>query len=423
MKKSTKIKYGIIIAVILMIIVLIKVNPFSKSETVISENLAGEENIASLSTFAVGKGTSEEPYEISTKEEMYLLAELVNSYAEDTVNGGYYTKKYYKLTQDIDLENSEWIPIGTKTDMETTTTNKNNYTFQGNFNGNGHIVRNIKITLDSMPAYKAKYGLFGALYSTSSSDRAMVYNLEVVNMNLTVTAKTESNVDLMIGVIAGHIGKNSSIINCIARNSTITVKKGFSIKSEKLLAIGGIVGDTAGDSTTDAPSYTEVKGSSMYAIENCFSDVDIKIDDDSWIENEIKDEDGNVTKNSTYYQYNVGGIIGRIRYQAKFPENCVYTGTIDATKAFIGPIYGCARYNTTNSGDTYYDYTYAGLNSSKQSIATLTNGYFYNYKVGSTSIGQDYKDGLNGLNPVTTGGNITVYTLRNNLYAKSARCK
>ena len=45
-------------------------------------------------------------------------------------------------------------------------------------------------------------------------------------------------------------------------------------------------------------------------------------------------------------QYNVGGIIGSIRGQAVWPKNCLYTGELNATNGFTGPIFGTVRKNT-----------------------------------------------------------------------------
>ena len=59
----------------------------------------------------IGDGTAESPYLISTKEDLVKLSSLINS---DNTAADYYNK-YYKQTSDIDLENENFIPIGTYT--------------------------------------------------------------------------------------------------------------------------------------------------------------------------------------------------------------------------------------------------------------------------------------------------------------------
>lgn len=82
--------------------------------------------------FAGGDGSKENPYEISTAEELYRMASIINGYELGA------DKSYYVLTADIvinDVANYEnwekeapqygWEPINS---------------FQGNFNGNGHSI-------------------------------------------------------------------------------------------------------------------------------------------------------------------------------------------------------------------------------------------------------------------------------------------
>lgn len=108
-------------------------------------------------SFAGGSGTKDDPYLISNGAELAYLSEKVfhavnnktGVVAEDmtsvavhptgtdewhsayTIYGG----KYFKLTDDIDLGNREWLPIGRETSR-----------FNGNFDGNGHVIKNVNIT-------------------------------------------------------------------------------------------------------------------------------------------------------------------------------------------------------------------------------------------------------------------------------------
>ncbi len=90
---------------------------------------------------ALGQGSSGNPYIIGTAEELAGLASLVNS-------GNQFANKYIKLSADIDLAGKEWVPIGT-----------NDNRFYGIFDGDGHIVSNLTMYVESDNCA----GLFGYL--------------------------------------------------------------------------------------------------------------------------------------------------------------------------------------------------------------------------------------------------------------------
>ena len=59
-------------------------------------------------SFAGGKGTKDDPYQIATGSQLAYFAERVNAgeYGEK------YADTYFELTSDIDLGGKEWDPIG-----------------------------------------------------------------------------------------------------------------------------------------------------------------------------------------------------------------------------------------------------------------------------------------------------------------------
>ena len=93
-----------------------------------------------------GEGTLDNPYEISSKEDLFAFSTLVNT--------GFETKNvFFKQTMDIDLENVDWRPIGEFT--------LGNY-FEGVYDGSGYVIKNIYC--DSKYAgNRANVGLFGNL--------------------------------------------------------------------------------------------------------------------------------------------------------------------------------------------------------------------------------------------------------------------
>lgn len=358
--------------------------------------------------FAGGKGTSAEPYLIKNAAQLVLLSNRVNTHAEDTKNGGYYNTKYYKLIPDenknvIDMNGIDWQPIGSALNSYTITSDSNltdNKTFKetvfsGNFNGNGVIIKNLNVKIDSPDKkYNKKYvyGLFGAIYSDSIANKAEIYNVEIdkmtININLSGSlASGGISEQFAIGCIAGHQGRNTKIVNCIVRNSKIINESNFDFNSsENLLCIGGIVGDTSFNPTKSVLAYanpetntTQGKGV-CFVIENCFSDVDISMKETNTSNDKWREININNSNDNLYYQYNIGGIVGRIRGQANFPQKCLYTGTITASRAFIGPIYGCARFNTPGIQANFLS-TYIGKDSTNVSIGELYSGLFYDYNI------------------------------------------
>ncbi|MDY4790775.1 MAG: hypothetical protein SO179_09450 [Bacteroidales bacterium] len=156
--------------------------------------------------FGGGNGTAGDPYRISTKAHLITLANNVNS-------GTAYSGKYFIMTADIDLSNSV-TPIGSFTPIG----NANNRTFQGNFNGNGKVIRNCTI---SSGAY---VGLFGNISG------ATIDSLGIEGFSIT-TANGSA------GALVGS-ANNSEINGCYSANSTISgSREWFHISY-----IGGLIG-------------------------------------------------------------------------------------------------------------------------------------------------------------------------------------
>lgn len=106
------------------------------------------------------KGTIDDPYVITTAEELAGLAKLVKE-SKSNFNG-----TYFSLTRDINLKNIEWVPIGRFMN------NANNYGFAGTFNGNGHSVKGLFVSKVSNAADSSMRtecpGLFGYLAPTGT---------------------------------------------------------------------------------------------------------------------------------------------------------------------------------------------------------------------------------------------------------------
>ncbi len=133
-----------------------------------------------------GEGTQTDPYQIGSGAELAWLANAVNN-----ASGG--TKFYVVLTDDIDLGNQPWTPIG-----------KDFYEFSGVFDGKGHVVEGLKVS------NAADAGLFGV------AKGAAIKNL-VVRGSVTGT-------DNAAGILAKAKSEACTIENC-GNEAAVTVAK------------------------------------------------------------------------------------------------------------------------------------------------------------------------------------------------------
>lgn len=135
-----------------------------------------------------------------------------------------YLSYNYLLQVDLDLKNIATSPIGTK-----------KYPFTGTFDGNGHIIRNLKIKSGS-----DYLGLFGYVKSNekAKSKIKLKGNELEFHHNGTVKALQVNGFKIstkgkFVGAIAGAIDGSARIYNVSAKKGTIKADKGFA---------GGIVG-------------------------------------------------------------------------------------------------------------------------------------------------------------------------------------
>lgn len=138
--------------------------------------------------FAGGNGTKENPFLIETPEQLAKLVSLSLSTSFSTID------KYYKLTEDIYLNDT------TKENWQETATqwyhaNQHWLTFNGHFDGDGHIVSGIYVNRHDNTHLVA--GLFPCV-----SFNAVIENVGVVNCEINVS--TDKN-HAQAAAIAGYI--------------------------------------------------------------------------------------------------------------------------------------------------------------------------------------------------------------------------
>ena len=161
-------------------------------------------------SFGGGTGTQEDPWLITSQEDLIALAEFLNSgNAEtfDTENAGVGNCHgyYFKQTADIDLTGVTWEPIGYS----------GSYYFAGNYNGDGHSIINPVSTGKVDSEGFATAGIFGWVAFGS------VENLHVKNANFMAIGQNNYS---YVGGIAG-VCYGSSIENCSVVNSSLESKR------------------------------------------------------------------------------------------------------------------------------------------------------------------------------------------------------
>ena len=163
-------------------------------------------------------GTVSDPYRISSPANLAYLAEMVNS-------GTTYANKYFVLTEDLDLNNYPWTPIGNET-----------YAFQGNFDGDSHIIKNLNVDNESFK-YSA---LFGNIGKGATVENFILGPGSVVSENTSsYTASFAANV-------------SEATVRYIKN-------EGVSVNGKTGLATGGVIGNVISSQITGIYNYASVE--------------------------------------------------------------------------------------------------------------------------------------------------------------------
>ena len=383
MKKTNSFIQKRIMSVILTLAVLLMMTPVW-SMTAVAAELSGEVMplaLAAADSFANGDGKSEETaYEISTPQELILLAEMVN--ADDTE----YNSAYYRLTNNIDLGGSAnpWTPIGSGSES-----------FCGIFDGGGHEISGLYIRCEA-----GNDNSYQGLFSVVSGGTVK---------NLTVSG--EITASRHVGGIAGTILKNATVSNCVNK-CTITYVGGTRYQQGY---IGGIVGSSYGSmitkchnvgkiSATDGAGggeYLYIGGIAGYITESstiteCYNTVAIECNG-SWdsiggiVGVNYASSGGKIEKcyNTAPISGddNIGGIVGM---NNDVIENCYNTGAISGDEniggiagSYNGTLENC--YNTGAISGNVDIGGIAGYNS--YSAGTLENCYYLGDTPDSSDMG------------------------------------
>lgn len=379
------------------------------------------------SSFAGGSGTSASPYLISNGAQLARLAYLSNSASDYST----YNSLYYKLTDDIDISDRIWTPIGLK------------YNFTGNFNGNGFTIKGLwcQIFSDDDPVYTNtssavnSMGLFGGVYGGGYVSNFVLVDVDIggdeTYQNMIVAPKYS----MRTGAVSAHLASTNSTVATI---SQVGVFGSINIKFWNYIGyVGGIVGFVNGNILLEksfnyasvrsecqygstSSGYTggiagEVYGSSSSTpiIDNCYNAGYVY--GEGVYTGGLVGESYSGTYKANYRRcYNVGSVSGYYYKGGLF--GCIYGsgGTVNNcfTDANISSVYKFDRYSNYKSFDykgSFAGYnnngtiTYCGYNTSKCSTLKYSgsetninytysfseSSAVYNYGLGVFSVG-DY---------------------------------
>ena len=241
-----------------------------------------------------GSGTAQDPYIITTAQQLADMSYMVNAGLKNSDGKNYY-ELCYKLGADIDIGGKQWVPIG---GIKNGTSYS--YVFKGSFDGDNHTISNL--TFSAVNTNYETLGRSGLFYEISG-------NAEIKNVKL-------ENVDISMKGVSGALvatisGGYTTFSNCHVLSGTITST------STVMQYFGGLIGG----------SFSNNNQSSI-TITNCTNRATVT--------------------GSSQYNDSVGGIIGYTRYGEINISNCYNYGTL-SSKFYVGGIVGYATNNNANT--------------------------------------------------------------------------
>lgn len=199
------------------------VKKFSNVATAVAETRA--------SAFSGGAGTQEDPYLISTAEDL-------NQFSADVQNKNMYEGKYFKMTNDIDMSATEnFLPIGNNIESSDVKA------FCGTFDGNNFTITGLKCD------YKGVNSIGVAMFGVTMN--ATIKNLRMNDCSFSADA-------LVAPVVAVAMG--TTVQNCHIGNNVV-------VDAYKMFNAGGVVCGAMGMPCTieDCSSAADVHAKSYTA--------------------------------------------------------------------------------------------------------------------------------------------------------------
>ena len=285
-----------------------------------------------------GSGTETDPYQISTAEGLKWFRDKVNSAKTKEE-----TKICAVLTEDIDLNNEPWTPIGIGED-----TRKEDLPYSGTFDGNGHTISGLNVNYGDKNG-----GLF-----------CYVKSATIKNLTVAGSVTYSSGGGIAYGGIVGY-ADSSTIENCTNR-CTVTGR----------WYAGGIVGWSANTTITGCANFGNISISGINCVGGICGYLSSYASDETSTNFSTIRDCYNVGSISGIY---AGGIAGRSYNgdNSAYPNriaNCYNMGKVTTTASgCAGEILGDFFSKKDASLDNCYYLDTAGNNAVGQSNAQVTN--------------------------------------------------
>ena len=236
-------------------------------------------------SFSGGDGkTPETAFEISSAEELALLAYEVNYGSTDGLTPGnvgdfqFFGNVYFKQTCDIDLSEHVWEPIG-----YYDVPNNDMHSFAGNYDGQGYKILGI---------YTESKNYAGALFGICFNDatRSYIKNIVLLDSNINATtiasgicayfsnyeisncinyAKVNSY-NMAAGGVAGG-GMNSDVINCLNFGEVNAYSSSGVVGGVAALIMEGNILNCGNEGIINGTTKASICASASCVISNCYS--------------------------------------------------------------------------------------------------------------------------------------------------------
>ena len=326
-----------------------------------------ELRVSEADSFEVGM-----TYHISTVADLQKLSSYSNTRNSSGLNG-IDEGVNFVLDNDIDMSSvSNFVGISN---------------FKGNFYGNGHVIKNLKISKSGKSGYA---GLFATIAGT-------VQDLGLENVNITTSHSYGlTPYDMYAGALAGSVSFNGKVTNCYVSGGTI---------SGNATIVGGLIGQ-----------ISENDEYSTQLVSDCWA---------------------NVTVNKTSYSkdgsYNTGAVGGLVGSSGGTISNCYSLGDVNAAYGYVGGFVGVAtgtisnsfstgnvKVTNSSSSNTTYTGGFAGALGSTGTMPNFDIGNTVNmqnnYSTGTVTAAKGSVGGFTGgaMIDVNQGTKISDYTMSNN---------
>ena len=295
-------------------------------------------------------------------------------------NDYFYSDVCFKQTKNLDLSAYYWQPIGIIYTRDGTISRRY---FSGNYDGGGHTVSGVFTPAGLGYAYYCQ-GLFGYVYGRSSTQRASISNLGVIDSFI----QGEDN----IGGVVGHLDY-ATVTNAYNTGSV----SGSSF-------VGGVVGSPYSNATVSNVYNTGIVSGNSWVggvMGSAYSNATVSNVYNTGTVEGTGDRVGGVmgSANGTVSNvYNtgsvsgsssVGGVVGYVSSRSTV-RNVYNTGSVSGTGDYVGGVMGGAGYNATvsnvyNTGSVSGSSTVGGVVGNAD--ATVRNVYNTGIVRGDSQVG------------------------------------